>query len=104
MSFWSALVGRSSVVSVALLFGSVLGGSLLGCSPPIVKVELRGFGYGAVDGLWFYRNQGSGYQRVCRYDLSNTFWQGGVELVEYRQSCNDGRPASPAWDAVVKRS
>jgi hypothetical protein len=86
-----------------VVVAAVLGSFVTSCQANTIKVRLRDFGNGNVDGLWLWRQNGSAYQRVCRIDVSNPFVAGGQEQVEYQQTCLDGRPSSPAWRASVKR-
>jgi hypothetical protein len=75
---------------------------LTGCNVSKVRVRLPAFGTGNVDGLWFWRLEGSSYKRICRFDLSHAYFSGGREVVDYSQSCLDGRQGAP-WQAVVER-
>jgi hypothetical protein len=77
---------------------------LTGCEITKVRVRLPAFGSGTVDGLWFWRQQKTGgYKRVCRLDLSNSYFSGGREVVNYKQTCVDGRHSSAPWQAIVRR-
>jgi len=90
-------------LSLALAF-AIGFGSLVGCSAPLLKIQLPGFYNGSVDGVWLWRRLASGYyQRVCRIDFSNAYVAGGTEIVDYQQTCLDGRPPSPPWSAPVAR-
>lgn len=88
-------------LGVALLaVGFVL--PLGGCQVAKVRVRPPAFGSGNVDGIWFWRLEGSRYERICRFDLSDAYFSGGREVVDYTQTCLDGRQGAP-WQAVVER-
>lgn len=86
---------------VVVLVGSGL--FLTGCEATTIKVRLLDFAAGRVDRLWLWKLEGGIYKRVCQIDISNPFKDGGIEVVDYRQSCLDGRPPSPTWRASVTR-
>lgn len=75
---------------------------LAGCEVLTVRVRLPAFGSGNVDGIWFWRLEGGSYRRICRFDLSDSYVSGGREVVDYAQTCLDGRQGAP-WQAVVER-
>jgi len=80
-------------------------GSTVGCSAPVVRIQLPGFANGNVDGIWLWRQLSSGYfQRVCKIAFSEPYTKSGVELVDYQQTCLDGRLKTPTWSAPVMRS
>jgi hypothetical protein len=89
------------VVAFAVALLSV---PLTGCDTAPLRVRLTDFGNGNVDGLWFWRLQSGSYHRICRIDLSNAYVSGGKEVVDYKQTCLDGRSSSAPWQAIVKRS
>jgi len=76
---------------------------ITGCQPSTVRVQLPLFRSGEVDGIWLWRLGAAGYERVCRFDLSDAYLSGGREVVTYLQTCLDGRPASAQWQATVER-
>ena len=76
---------------------------ITGCQLSTVRVQLPLFGSGDVDGIWLWRLGAASYERVCRFDLSDAYLSGGREVVTYRQTCLDGRPASARWQATVER-
>ncbi|MEB2343594.1 MAG: hypothetical protein OZ948_02510 [Deltaproteobacteria bacterium] len=88
---------------VFVFAAALLAAPLSGCDTAPVRVRLTHFGSGNVDGLWFWRLQGGTYQRVCRIDLSDPYVSGGAEVVDYRQTCLDGRSSSAPWQAAVER-
>jgi len=85
------------------LAAALLALPLTGCNTAQVRVQLVSFGNGNADGLWFWRLENGSYRRICRIDLSNTYFSGGAEVVNYKQTCLDGRSASAPWQATVKR-
>lgn len=96
---------RSGTRAVVFAFAAaLLAAPLTGCNTAPVRVRLANFGSGNVDGLWFWRMQAGKYQRICRINLSNAYFSGGAEVVDYRQTCLDGRSSSAPWQALVKRS
>jgi hypothetical protein len=75
-----------------------------GCSLKPVHVLLRGFRSGDVDGIWLWRQQSNNvYSRLCRFVISNSYLQYGIEVVSYDQICNDGSPPFNAMQAQVTR-
>lgn len=88
---------------VLVLAAALLTAPLTGCDTVPVRVRLASFGSGNVDGLWLWRLQSGTYQRICRIDLSNPYVSGGTEVLDYRQTCLDGRSSSAPWQAVVER-
>jgi hypothetical protein len=68
-----------------------------------LKIQLPGFAAGAIDGVWMWRLVSGGYERVCRIDISDPYFEGGTEIVQYQQTCSDGRPAAAPWYAAVTR-
>jgi hypothetical protein len=89
---------------VSLVLGvALLAAPLTGCNTSKVRVRLDGFANGTVDGLWFWRLENGSYRRICRIDLSNPYFSGGAEVVDYKQTCVDGRSASVPWQAEIKR-
>jgi hypothetical protein len=94
------LLRLSFVLALALGFGSTFG-----CSAPLIRIELPGFAKGNVDGVWLWRQLASGYfQRVCKITFSDPYMKNGAELVDYQQTCLDGRPKTPQWSAPVTRA
>lgn len=92
---------RAVVLAIAV---SLLGTSLTGCTNAKLRVALLGFGNGrGIAGLWFFRLEGGTYKRICRFDISDPYLSDGVEVVDYSQTCLDGRKAAP-WQAVVQRA
>jgi hypothetical protein len=87
---------------VFTLAAALLSVPLTGCNTSHVRVRLLSFGNGNTDGLWFWRLENGSYRRICRVNLSNPYLSGGVEVVDYQQTCNDGRTSAP-WQATVKR-
>jgi hypothetical protein len=87
---------------VFALAAAMLVAPLTGCNVSKVRVRLPAFGTGNVDGVWFWRLEGSSYKRICRFDLSDSYFSGGREVVDYQQTCLDGRQGAP-WQAVVER-
>lgn len=95
---------RSCLRVASLVLGvALLGAPLTGCNTSQVRVRLNGFANGKVDGLWFWRLENGSYRRICRIDLSNPYFTGGTEVVDYKQTCVDGRSASVPWRAQIKR-
>lgn len=88
---------------VFALAAALLAVPLTGCSTSQVRVRLASFGNGNTDGLWFWRLENGSYKRICRINFSNTYVSGGAEVVDYKQTCVDGRSASAPWQATVKR-
>lgn len=86
------------VVALALLVAPITG-----CDTRTIQVRLPGFGAGRTDGIWLWRLEAGSYRRICRFDLSDPYSSGGAEVLVYWQSCTDGRPSSPAWQASVER-
>jgi hypothetical protein len=97
-----ALQSRSRLV-VFTIAAALLVAPLTGCNTSKIRVRLPGFAKGNVDGLWFWRLESGAYRRICRFDFSNAYVSGGREVVDYAQSCLDGRPASAPWQATVER-
>jgi hypothetical protein len=93
---------RAPVIVIAIA-AALLAAPMTGCDVFTVTVELPGFHSGDVDSLWFWRANGTGWERICRFDLSDVFVDAGVEQVRYQQTCLDGRPASAMWQAKVER-
>ena len=94
------LLRLSFALALAIGFGSTFG-----CYAPLMKIQLPGFANGNVDGVWLWRQLSSGYfQRVCKIAFSDPYMKGGVEIVDYQQTCLDGRPKTPLWSASVTRS
>lgn len=91
-----------SYVPRLLVAAALLLTPTMACNPKTIRVQLPAFGSGDVDGIWLWRLESSGYQRACRFDLSNPYLSGGREVVDYRQICADGR-SSAAWQATVER-
>jgi hypothetical protein len=90
-------------VIVFALAAALLAVPLTGCNTSQVRVRLLSFGNGNTDGLWFWRLENGSYRRICRINLSNPYVSGGVEIVDYRQNCVDGRSTSVPWQARVRR-
>jgi hypothetical protein len=91
---------RAIVLALAV---ALLAVPLTGCNTAKVSVRLLSFGNGNTDGLWFWRLENGSYKRICRIVLGNPYVSGGVEVVNYQQSCVDGRSSTVAWQATVKR-
>jgi hypothetical protein len=70
-----------------------------------VHLQLTAFGSGDVDGIWLWRQGSSGsYTRLCRFQISNPYPQGGVELVSYDQLCLDGSLRTIPMQAQIVRT
>jgi hypothetical protein len=70
-----------------------------------VHLQLTAFGSGDVDGIWLWRQGSDGsYKRLCRFQLSNSYLQGGVELVSYDQWCMDSSAAAIPMQAQIVRT
>jgi hypothetical protein len=62
----------------------------LGCETKAVTIEIPGYGYGDIDGVWLWRlKEGtSQYERVCRFELgAPETSKNGAEVVPYLQVC-----------------
>jgi len=97
------VVKSGSRTVVLALAAALLAVPLGGCDIAQIRVRLPAFASGNVDGIWLWRLASGGYQRICRYDLSNAYFSGGREVVDYRETCLDGRNATPLWQATVER-
>jgi hypothetical protein len=86
-----------------LLALALLVAPITGCQTSTIRVQLPLFRSGDVDGIWLWRLEAAGYERVCRFDISDAYLSGGREVVTYLQTCLDGRPASAQWQATVER-
>jgi len=93
---------RARLVVVAISF-AMLTAPVTGCQPSSVRVRLRAFANGDIDGLWFWQNVDGTYKRACRFDFSNVYKSGGREVVDYQQSCVNGAKGAP-WQATVERN
>lgn len=93
---------RFRLVVIAVML-ALLVAPLTACNPSKVRVRLRAFATGNVDGIWFWRYVNGAYQRSCRFDFSDIYVSGGREVVDYRQSCVNGTQGAP-WQAAVERN
>ena len=65
--------------------------SAVGCSVESLKIQLSSFGEGNVDGIWLWRQQGSGdYTRECIFQISNPYFENDTEVISYDQKCLNG--------------
>jgi hypothetical protein len=91
---------------VALAVAALLLVPLAGCELKTVRIQLPGYGNGAIEGVWLWRlDDATGqYVRACRIDFRGRgFTSTGAETVTYVQQCDNGHPMG-ALVAKVARS
>jgi hypothetical protein len=77
---------RSIVAALALLSLP-----MLGCEVASLSVQLPGYGNGAVDGLWLWKQVGGQWTRVCRIDFEDRRLTEKGEMLWYVQNCINGK-------------
>jgi hypothetical protein len=78
---------------VALAVAALLLVPLAGCELKTVRIQLPGYGNGAIEGVWLWRlDDATGqYVRACRIDFQGRGFTGsGLETVSYVQNCDNG--------------
>jgi hypothetical protein len=84
-------IRRARLIAAAALLLAI---PLAGCETKPLTVQLPGFGDGAIDGLWLWRQSATGgYERICRIDFLGLHQNGGgFEVLRYIQNCLDEHP------------
>jgi hypothetical protein len=98
-------LGRVAKLRLRALWCAVLLLFMSGCDVGSMHIQLAGFRNGDIDGIWLWRLDETGnYTRVCRFPISDPYYQNGVEVVAYGQACNDGLPPGTPLLAQVERA
>jgi len=82
---------RCRALRGAVLALSLLSIPMLGCELKTIQVQLPGYGNGAVDGLWLWKQIGGQWTRVCRIDFTDRRMTPKGERLAYVQNCINGK-------------
>lgn len=78
---------RGFVLALALAALPVLGG----CELRTFHIQLPGFGDGAIDGIYLWKDVGGQWTRVCRIDFTDRRITPEGETLSYVQNCVNGK-------------
>jgi hypothetical protein len=93
---------RTQALLAAVLLALVL--PLTACEPKDFTVQLPGFGDGAIDGIWLWRQAPTGgYERMCRIDFLGVGPFHGMEGLTYIQGeCVHEQPGMEMWAKIER--
>lgn len=89
--------GLAKRASGRRLRGAVLALALLGlpfttgCEMRTVQIQLPGYGDGAIDGIWLWKQISGTWTRVCRIDFTDRRITQQGETLSYVQNCINGK-------------
>lgn len=78
---------RSATLALALLALPFT----TGCEMRTVQIQLPGYGNGAIDGIWLWKQISGTWTRVCRIDFTDWRMTPQGETLYYVQNCINGR-------------
>jgi hypothetical protein len=78
---------RGAALALALLSAPLL----TGCEMKSIQIQLPGYGNGAVDGIWLWKQSAGAWQRVCRIDFTDRRMTVHGERLSYVQNCINGK-------------
>jgi hypothetical protein len=64
---------------------------LTGCQMRTITIQLPGYGDGAIDGVWLWKQVGGVWTRMCRIDFTDRRITEQGETLSYAQNCINGR-------------
>lgn len=78
---------RSAMLALSLLSLPLI----TGCEMKRFHLQLPGYGDGAIDGIWLWKNISGTWTRVCRIDFTDRRITQQGETLSYVQNCINGR-------------